>query len=74
MKLQINVSDVMVKEIDKYAEMMGVSRSALCATFIGKGIMSYNKSFEMLGSMGEKLKDSLLAEKAIKESVKVEKE
>jgi hypothetical protein len=74
MKLQINVSDVMVKEIDKYAEMMGVSRSALCATFIGQGIMSYNKSFEMLGSMGEKLKDSLLAEKAIKESVKVEKE
>ena len=74
MKLQINVSDVMVKEIDKYEEMMGVSRSALCATFIGKGIMSYNKSFEMLGSMGEKLKDSLLAEKAIKESVKVEKE
>ena len=74
MKLQINVSDVMVKEIDKYAEMMGISRSALCATFIGQGIMGYNKSFEMLGSMGEKLGDSLLAEKAIKESAKVEKE
>ena len=74
MKLQINVSDVMVKEIDKYAEMMGISRSALCATFIGQGIMGYNKSFEMIGSMGEKLGDSLLAEKAIKESAKVEKE
>jgi len=74
MKLQINVSDVMVKEIDKYAKMMGISRSALCATFIGQGIMGYNKSFEMIGSMGEKLGDSLLAEKAIKESAKVEEE
>ena len=74
MKLQITVSDEMVKQIDKYAEMMGISRSALCATFIGQGIMGYNKSFEMIGSMGEKLGDSLLAEKAIKESAKVEKE
>lgn len=74
MKLQINVSDEMVKQIDRYAEMMGISRSALCATFIGQGIMGYNKSFELLGSMGEKIGDSLLAEKVMKESVKSEKE
>lgn len=44
MRVQVNVSDEMVSEIDRYAKEMGVSRSALCSIFIGQGIMEYNKN------------------------------
>lgn len=55
LKVQVNLSDDIVLEIDKYAKMMGVSRSALCAIFIGQGILGYHKSFELMGTVGEKL-------------------
>lgn len=67
MKVQVNVSDDLVKQIDEYAETMGISRSALCATFIGQGVLGYNKSFKIIDDLGQKLGDSLLAEKTIKE-------
>lgn len=47
MKVQVNVSDDLVKKIDDYAKMMGVSRSSLCAVFIGQGVMGYEKAFEI---------------------------
>lgn len=46
MKVQVNVSDEMVKLIDEYAEMMGVTRSSLCAIFIGQGVMEYNMNYK----------------------------
>lgn len=54
MKVQVTVSDEMVNKIDKYANLMGISRSALCATFIGQGIMGYDKTYEMLDGLVEK--------------------
>lgn len=65
MRLQINISDDMVKQIDFYAKEMGVSRSALCATFIGQCIMSYNTSYGVLKDVGEKIADASI--KSIKE-------
>ena len=41
-RVQVNVGDEMLAEIDKYAETMGVTRSALCSVLIGQGIMWYN--------------------------------
>jgi len=70
MKVQVNVSDELVKQIDDYAVLMGISRSALCASFIGQGILTYNKSFKMIDEIGQKLGDSLLVEKAMKEVAK----
>lgn len=70
MKLQVNVNDDLVKQIDEYAALMGVSRSALCAMFIGQGILSYNKSFKLINDIGQKIGDNLLAEKAAKEVAK----
>lgn len=70
MKLQVNVNDDLVKQIDEYAALMGVSRSALCAMFIGQGILSYNKSFKLIDDIGQKIGDNLLAEKAAKEVAK----
>lgn len=47
MKIQVNISDDLVKRVDEYAKTMGVSRSALCAVFIGQGVMGYEKAFEL---------------------------
>lgn len=41
MRVQVNLSEEMVENVDKYAKQMGVSRSALCSILIGQGIMSY---------------------------------
>ena len=59
MKIQINISDELVAQLDKYAGMMGISRSALCATFIGQGVMSYNKSFELIDTLGQGMSDTV---------------
>ena len=69
MKLQITVSDELVEQIDKYANMMGISRSALCATFIGQGVMNYNKSYQILDKLGEQLGDVMFAQKSMKDQL-----
>lgn len=67
MKVQVNISDEMVVKIDEYARKMGVSRSALCSVLVGQGIMSYERSFDLLKVIGDKLGDSLLAKKTLEE-------
>lgn len=74
MRVQVNLSDEMVAHVDRYAKSMGVSRSALCSMLIGQGIMSYNKSMDILEVLGDRLGDSLLAEKTLKEVAKDVKE
>lgn len=74
MRVQVNLSDEMCASVDRYAKSMGVSRSALCSMLIGQGIMSYDKSMDILTVLGDKLGDSLLAEKTLKEIGKDEKE
>lgn len=67
MRVQVNLSDEMVDRVDVYAKKMGVSRSALCSIFVGQGIMSYDRSMDMLANLGEKLGESMLAERALEE-------
>ena len=67
MRAQVNLSDEMVKKVDAYARKMGVSRSALCSMLIGQGIMSYERSTDLLTLIGDKVGDSLLAEKTLEE-------
>lgn len=50
MRLQITISDEIVEKIDKYAKMLGISRSAICATWIGQGVMGYDKANEMINT------------------------
>lgn len=66
MRLQVNCSNEMVAQIDKYAKAMGVSRSALCSMFIGQGVMGFNKSYEMLEEVGKRVADNMLADKSVK--------
>ena len=67
MKLQANANDQMVAKLDKYADMMSVSRSALCGMLIGQGLMGLDRSCGILSDLGERLGDALMAEKAIAE-------
>lgn len=73
MRVQVNLSDEMVAKVDVYARKMGVSRSALCSMLVGQGIMGYDKSMDLLSLIGDKVGDSLLAEKALKEVANAEK-
>lgn len=67
MRLQVNANDQMVAKLDKYAEMMAVSRSALCSMLIGQGLMGLDKSYGILTDLGERLGDALIAEKTMSE-------
>lgn len=67
MRVQVNLSDEMVVRVDSYAQKMGVSRSALCSMLIGQGIMSYDKSMDILSILGEKIGDNMLADKQFEE-------
>ena len=67
MKLQVNANDQMVAKLDKYAEMMSVSRSALCGMLIGQGLMGLDRSCGILNDLGERLGDALMADKAMAE-------
>lgn len=67
MRVQVNLSEEMVNKVDAYARTMGVSRSALCSMLVGQGIMSYDKSMDVLTHIGEKMGDTLLAERTFKE-------
>lgn len=69
MRVQVNLSDEMVCKVDLYAKKMGVSRSALCSMLVGQGIMSYDKSMDLLTLIGDKVGDNLLAEKALKQEL-----
>lgn len=47
MRIQVNISDQLAKQIDEYADAIGMSRSSLCAYFIGQGIFNVNKGIEL---------------------------
>jgi len=67
MRLQVNANEQMVAKLDKYAEMMAVSRSALCSMLIGQGLMGLDRSCGILSDLGNRLGDALMAEKAMAE-------
>lgn len=56
MRIQVSVSDQMVERLDKIAAELGVSRSALCSTFIGQAVLAHEQTYTMvrdtLASMG----------------------
>ncbi len=43
MRIQVNLNENMVISIDKYAKLLGVSRSSLCAIWISQGEMDFEK-------------------------------
>ena len=47
MKVQINLNDDLVKKIDDFAKQIGMTRSALCATWIGYGVLGIDKAMDI---------------------------
>lgn len=64
-KVQVNLNPDLVKKIDFYANAMGISRSALCAVFIGQGIMNYDNSNKLIEGVADFFGKSLLSDDAI---------
>lgn len=41
MKVQVNLNDDLVKKLDEVSDIIGASRSSLCAMFIYHGLRNY---------------------------------
>jgi metal-responsive CopG/Arc/MetJ family transcriptional regulator len=63
MRIQVNLSDDMVKRLDMYADLMGVSRSSLCAQFIGQAVLGYDKAYSKIDDVGDSLINEFKSEK-----------
>ena len=51
-RIQVSLGDRALDLLDRYADAMGVTRSALCAVLIGQGLMNYNPAFLGGGGAG----------------------
>lgn len=67
-KLQVTVPDEMVERIDKIASEMGMTRSQLCAYFIGNSVRQTEMQTNAIASLSTALAPVL--EKALKEEQK----
>lgn len=48
MRIQVNLGDELVKEVDALADRYGITRSSLCAMLIGQGVASHNEAFNLV--------------------------
>lgn len=63
-RITITVSDESVEKLSYYGEKMGMNRSALCAYFVGQGLLGMDKAYSMLdkvaSDMSEEMKRSFV--------------
>ena len=52
MKVQITLNDKLVEKIDKYAAAIGMTRSSICAYWIGQAVLGFDKASQTLDRMG----------------------
>lgn len=48
MRIQVNLSDEMVTDVDALAKRYGVTRSGLCAMLIGQGVSGHNEAWALM--------------------------
>lgn len=62
-RITITVSDESVEKLSYYGEKMGMNRSALCAYFVGQGLLSMDKAYSLIdrfaSDMSEEMKKNL---------------
>lgn len=62
-RITITVSDEAVDKLSYYGEKMGMNRSALCAYFVGQGLLGLDKSYAVIdkvtSDMSEEMKKVL---------------
>lgn len=61
MRVQVNLSDEMIKRVDAIANLYGVTRSGLLATFIGQQVTQIE--------MGQNLANNLIQNKSFQEKI-----
>ena len=49
MRMLVTLSDEMADKVEKYAKKIGVTKSSLCATFIGQSIMGFDSIQDAVG-------------------------
>ena len=64
MRIQVNLSDEMVGRVEKIADMYGVTRSGLLATFIGQMVTQTENTFNIATNL---FNDASFQEKIIKQ-------
>lgn len=66
MRLQVNINDAMMEKLDKYCDLLSVSRSALSCMLIGQGLAQMDKTFiiseEVYREIGLNLKEQISEE------------
>ena len=68
-RIQITVNEDMLPKLDYYAERMGVTRSALCAVWLGDAILNHDKAYALLDNMKDRMADELLSDDATKDAI-----
>lgn len=62
MKVQVLMSDELVKRVDAIANSFGVSRSAYCAMLIGQGVLATERSLDQMDSLALQMTGSLASQ------------
>lgn len=65
-RITITVSDESVEKLSYYGEKMGMNRSALCAYFVGQGLLSMDKAYSLIDRVAFDMSDEM--KKALVES------
>lgn len=60
MRVYVSISDEMFEKLDYYAKKMCMSRSQLMNFLCGQGLMSLDKSMNILENMGERVSQDLI--------------
>ena len=68
MKVQITLNDDLVKKIDQYAAAIGMSRSAVCAYWIGQSALGLETATHTLEKLGVDVAQALQEDRRRKES------
>ena len=59
-RITITVSDESVEKLSYYGEKMGMNRSALCAYFVGQGLLSMDKAYSLIDRVAFDMKKALV--------------
>lgn len=51
MRLQVNISENMLKKIENYSSEFGISKSAFCSMLIGQGILGLDSTKDVLTNL-----------------------
>lgn len=58
-RITITVSDESVEKLSYYGEKMGMNRSALCAYFVGQGLLGMDKAYSMLDKVASDMSEEM---------------